>query len=198
MTDTADCCKVSRSLHLFGRSSYLEELARTADRGNTSLRDLETRVNRVITEGALEAASGPIDLAVRTIIDALSGDPSPRVRARVRTRLTQRDVDPDQLKNAYVSYRTIKNHLNECEHIDTSRDESPITPARATDTIGWSETRHEAIIQRTLERLRSANELELRGSIEVSIHTTVTCDRCHSSTPLRALLNGNAACNCDT
>lgn len=196
--ENAPCCKVGRSLAAFGRAAYSDELARIAREEDASLRDLETRVNHVITEGALEGAARPVELSVRTIVDVLTGDDdvTPRERARVRTLLSQRDIDPDALTGAYVSYRTIKNHLNDCEHVDTSREGSPITPKRAEDTVGWSESKHRAIVRRTLERLRSVGEFEARGPVHVSIHTTVTCERCNTSTPLSAVLAGEPACTC--
>ncbi|MFB6134298.1 MAG: rod-determining factor RdfA, partial [Halanaeroarchaeum sp.] len=81
----------------------------------------------------------------------------------------------------------------ECLDVDTSTDPS-IDEEDAADTIAWSRTRTERIVDNTLSRLDAAGEIEY-DSIDVHAAVQVTCDRCGRTTSIRSFLE-TGGCSC--
>ena len=199
-TDPNYCCKITRSLGRYGRDAYAETVENMYRDGDASLRDLEREINRVIAEGAVTAAASeatPIDISVEQIITAVrdGNELSRREKARIKSRLENAGLDPERLRKDLVTYRTVKNHLNDCVDVDTSRKKGPITREEAKDTIGWAEHQYISIATRTLLRLQSAGKTNLSDDFDLSSRTVVTCNACGDTVRLSDLLAGES-CSC--
>lgn len=198
-------CKIGRTIATYRLDDLEEDLVRRRHDG-TSLRDLALYVNYRILETAIESASGSVlddgglfgaldrQEAIATIYEALQGDGvAPDRRARVRTRLEQDGVDLDRLEDAWVTHTTVRRHLRECEDVDTS-SEPTVDSESATTTIEWARSRCTAIVDRTLERLASADDLGI-ASPEVSVSIRVTCTACGATfEPGQLISRGHCDC----
>jgi len=203
-------CKVGRTIDYHQLDDLDEELVRRRRNSDASLRDLAEYVNRRVLErsianaertpGAEEALFGALDdtEAVAAIYEALEGDDvSPDRRARVRTRLGQAGVDVEDTRERYITHTTLRHHLNRCLDVDTARSET-IDPDGATDTIEWIRTRCRAIVERTLERLHSAGELDTEA-FDVSVSVRVTCTECgRTFSPGELVASGGCECSHET
>lgn len=198
-------CKVGSAISTYHLGDLNEELESEYEKRDASLRDLEQIVNEAITEAAL-AGDGPwpmasrvglSDASVSDITDAVRGQDSvPKDKAAgIRTRLTQAEIDIDELRRHYVSYQTVRKHLNQCLAIDTSREET-ITISDASRTIGWAQSQCRGIIDRTLRRLRRVGDLSI-GKFEVSVIVRVECTDCGHSMPVSELLQ-EGSCECES
>jgi len=195
------CCKIGRGIERYDRSDLDDRLVEEYTIEGGSLRSLEQTVNEAFMRGVLDtvdadtvqklnstATSNPPDL-----VDILTGD-NKRQQARVETILQQADVVVDQLKRDFVSYRTVKKHLNQCLNVDTSRKApDPITTTDAEDTIEWAETRCERVINRTIERLANTND-GLPTNVSVDTTTRITCNDCGTTEPVTAFIRNGCDC----
>lgn len=198
-------CKVGAAISTYHLGSLNEQLEFEYVEADASLRDLERVVNDAITEAAMAGegpwpaitGSGMGDASVTDITDAVrENDAVPRDKAaEIRTRLSQEGVDVDELRRDYVSYQTVRKHLNQCLAVDTSLEET-ITVPDASRTIGWAQSQCRGIIDRTLRRLRRVGDLSI-GDFEVSVIVRVECTDCGRSMPVSELLQ-EGACECET
>lgn len=189
------CCKIGRGIEKYDCDGLNDELASEYREGDASLRDLERVINEAFTAAALEAAGSPTDRDPGDITATLRGDDeSKRQQARLETELEQAGVDVDQLQRDYVSFRTVKTHLNEHLDVDTSRNET-ITLDSAESIIEWAETRCTSVIERTLERLSNADEATIGDDFTVNISPRITCHECNSTLTVREFI-GNEGCRC--
>ena len=97
------------------------------------------------------------------------------------------------VEGAFVSYQTVRTHLKECLGVETNR-ESRLTVADARGTIEWARSRSEGIVERTLERLASADEIDA-GDVDVTHVVRVDCSRCGTTAPVDEFVDGGG-CNC--
>lgn len=195
------CCKIGRGIKRYDRPDLDNRLVEEYTINGGSLRSLEQTVNQAFIRGMLDtvdadtvqklnstATSNPSDL-----VDVLSGD-NKQQQARVETILEQAGVAVDQLKDDFVSYRTVKKHLNKCMDIDTSRKgPDPITTADAEDTIEWAETRCECIVNRTIKRLSNTNDT-ISTNVSANTTTRITCKDCGTTEPVSVFIRNG--CNC--
>lgn len=191
-------CKVGSGIQKYDLGDLDDELVRKYRDDDYSLRDLETEVNVAFTRAALDAAdTHGINASPEKIVRILhSGDDiSRREEARLETQLQQAGVDVDELRKDYLSYRTVKNHLNDCLEVDTSRTET-ITLDDACATIGWARNRCENVIYQTLKRLSNANHITLGTDVDVTITPRVTCHDCGVSVTISEFLSSNG-CDCN-
>lgn len=200
-------CKIGRGIDQYHLYELNDSLLSYRQANDASLRELASFINRQILQAAIEATSQDIlseenglfgalesDDAVATVYNVLQNtDAAPDQRARVRTRLRQAGVDLDHVENHWVTHTTTRQHLQKCLGVDT-RSETTIEIDNATDTIEWIRTRCIAIVERTLERLHSADKLECK-SIDVSVSIRVTCTECGKTyNPNELVSQGRCEC----
>ncbi len=190
------CCKVGRGIQKYGCNGLNDRLVQEYRHEDASLRDLERVINQEFTISAIESAGSPTDRDPATLTAILrgDGDSTRREKARLETQLTQAGVDIEQLQQDYVSFRTVKTHLNEHLNVDTSRNET-ITIDSARDLIEWAETRCANVIERTIKRLSNANEATIGGDFTVRISPRITCYDCNTTLTITEYLDSNG-CNC--
>lgn len=193
-TRTACGCKVGRKAEQYCLDDLDEQLYRRHQDGGASLRSLETYVNERILESALREAN------VRTVGDSselyhrlTTDEVSAGDKAELRARLKQAGVEIDRVEADYVTYQTIRTHLRESLGIDTS-GKSDFSISDARTRISRLQSRSEAVIVDTLERLRRTDELQT-GDLDVIISTRVTCEECGDSYPLSQLIKRDH-CQC--
>lgn len=195
MTDGDDdpCCKVGRAAREYRLETLDQEMVRRYD-ADASLRDLESTVNARILEGAIRAAGADLFSSADSLYEQLTGETATAGEvADLRTKLEQEGVAIDDVEASFVSYQTIRHHLNECLEVDTSREAST-TPSDALDTIDWARTRSEAVIERTIEQLGKSGQLDVNG-VDVSQSVVVTCASCGRTHNVGELLD-SGGCQC--
>lgn len=203
---TTECtCKIGKGIEYHDRQELHDEITRQYRDQDKSLRDLESFINREFAAAAVQNAdtyhresssikTTPDDIV--RILHSTDDTVSPREKARVETELRQAGVYVDELKKRFVSYRTVKNHLNDCVDVDTSRNES-ITIDSARKTIGWARSRCEGVIEKTIERLSNAGLVTTGADVEVTVTPRVTCDDCGVSVTISEFLR-RAGCDCES
>lgn len=204
-TDTGDsppCCKIGRGIQKYDCSDLNDRLVEAYTINDASLRDLE----RIVNESFIRAVLDDIDDsdfrrlgdAVTTtpseLLDVLTGDDKSE-RARAETILDQAGIDVEALRSDFVSYRTVKKHLNQCLDVDTSRKApEPVSRTDAQDTIEWAETRCERVVDRTIERLQATHDDIPASNTSVSVSTRVTCSDCGVTKPVTAYITDGCDC----
>lgn len=198
-------CKIGRDITRYHLDELNQELIHHREENGLSLRDLASVVNHRILEAAIEDTASEIleeelfgalehDDAIAAIYGALTDeDVAPDRRARVSTRLEQAGVDLDAVKDHWVTHTTVRKHLQDCLGIDTS-SESTIETDNAKSTIEWIQTRSKAIIDRTFERLESAEKLRV-GHLDVAVSIRMTCTECGTTyRPVELISRGHCEC----
>lgn len=177
-----------------------EEIKRLREEEDATLRDLEEYVNVSILRLHMDEAN----------MDYLSGDPeniyhlltddeevSPRERDQAIDHLEEGGVDVEEVQENFVSYQTIRSHVNECLGISTSTEKEDADPQEKKDTIDRLQSRTEAVVQRTIEQLQKEGELDISDDVSVSSRTTVTCNKCGRSYSVSGLFN-QEGCDCSS
>jgi len=195
--DTAECtCKIGKGIEEYGRQELHGEIIRRYRDQDESLRELESFINREFAAAAVQNAR--VDATPAEIVRILHSnddDVSRREQARLETQLQQTGVNAEDLQKRFVSYRTVKNHLNDCVDVDTSRNES-ITIDSARKTIGWTRSRCEGVIEKTIERLSNADLVTTGSTVDVTVTPRVTCQDCATSITISEFLR-QEGCDCN-
>lgn len=187
-------CKLGRNVSAYGLDGLNDELRERRVDG-TSLRDLEGFVNRSLLREAIHESEADVIGDVDAIYDVLTDDDvSAGKRTEVRERLEHASVDVATVEAAFVSYQTVRTHLHECLDVETAR-ESRLSVDDARGTIEWARSRSEGIVDRTLQRLETADELAA-GDVDVSHVIRVDCADCGRSYPVDEFLD-RSGCDCD-
>ena len=196
-------CKSGRGIEKYTQDAFHREIARQYQNDDVSLRDLEERINKEFVIGAIRRAESTewgvasFDATPEEIVHALHSDDVPPGKAkRIETRLEQAGIDTDALRKSFISYRTVKNHLNDCVDIDTST-ESTITRTDARNTTAWARKRCEAVIAQTVERLSNTGLATIGDDFDVTVTPRVTCNECGDSSTISEFI-GSDGCSCDT
>lgn len=202
-TNDEPCCKVGKGVEFTGESNLDQRLADKYDTESTSLRDLEEFFNSELVSSMLRELDGDV---VSRLNERVTADPEELAHilsngdgatlARVEGTLEEGGVDVDELTDRFVSYRTMKNHLNDCLEVDTSRDKvEPLSVVDAQTTVEWSMSRHDKISSRTVKRLAQFED-GLSSNITVQTTTKVTCETCGVKRPIDSyMIDG---CDCQT
>lgn len=198
MAEEGCTCKVGRAADRYELPELDVELKRRHENGD-SLRTLANVVNKRILRAAIEREGGDVSTLVASergvdaLYEVLDGDGSSTERARVRTRLEQAGVDVESVTNDWVSHATIKNHLNDCLAVDTSREPS-ITREDAINTVEWTRSRSENVVAETVRRLESADLVDISNPT-ATVTVRITCEDCGRSYSVQSLLEeGRCAC----
>ena len=186
-------CKLGRNVAAYGLDDVNARLRDRRDDGD-SLRDLERFVNTSLLDGALREAGADVIGDVDAIYDVLTGDDvSAGKRTEVRSRLEHAGVDVATVEAAFVSYQTVRTHLRECLDVETDR-ESRLSVDDARGTIEWARSRSEGIVERTVQRLDAADEVDA-GAVDVSHVVRVDCADCGASYPVDEFVD-RGGCDC--
>lgn len=191
-------CKVDRVSQEYGLDE-VDEILRDRHEDGTSLRDLETHYNQRLLESALrEAGVDVLQGEVENLYQLLTGDDvSAGMRVEAQSRLERHGVDPESIRDDFVSYQTIRTHLRECLAVDTER-ESTVTPSEAKNTVFKLISRTESVTKRTIERLRSSGHLHV-GAVDVTLSLRIACTDCGEEyTFSRLLERGRCSCTVES
>ncbi|SEP12060.1 hypothetical protein SAMN04487948_11513 [Halogranum amylolyticum] len=189
-------CKIGR----VSRRRELEdvdEILKESWKAGTSLRDLEKQYNHRVLEVTMrnvgmETLQGEVKNLYQLLTD---DDVSPGMRVEAQNRLEQHGIDSDSVTNDFVSYQTIRTHLQNCLEVDTKR-ESRMTKSSGKNTVLKLLSRTESITNRTIEQLCSNNLLKI-GSADVTLSLRVACTDCGEEYSFTRLLE-RGHCSCST
>lgn len=195
----SDGCKIDRVIERRGLDGLGEDLGRRRQAEEASLRDLESVFNRRVLAAALrdervETVQGEVENLYRLLTsEAVSAG----ARTEAIERLERQGIDIGVLQDDFVSYQTVRTHLRDCIGLETGR-ESSIDRAGAEDTVYSFLARSETVIEGTLSRLRSTDELHT-GDLDLAVNARVACQECGREYTVSQLLDrGHCACYRDT
>ena len=191
--DTGDC-KIDRVARKRDLADLDRRLLERRDEG-ASLRDLEAYHNRAVLEAAMneagmETLEGEVENLYRLLTD---DDVSVGTRVEARSRLERNGVDPDAVTDDFVSYQTVRTHLNDCLDVDTERT-ARIDRTDAKNVVFKLLSRTESITARTIDRLRTGGHLTI-GTPEVTLSLRVACTDCGEEYTFARLVD-RGRCSC--
>jgi hypothetical protein len=161
-----------------------------------SLRDLADMFNRELLEAALDdAGMSTVDGEVANLYRLLTGDDvSSGMRMEARTRLERNGVDVDGLESDFVTYQAIRSYLTSYRDAEYERssDENPVESV--LDTIQRLRSRLGSVVEGSLGRLRSTDQLTL-GEFRLFIDVDVLCEECGAQYGVVELLE-RGGCDC--
>lgn len=188
-------CKVDRVAEKWGLDDVDGKLREQRQNAEASLRDLEDYFNRQVLEAAMrDARAEMIEGEVENTYHLLTADDvSSGSRVEVKDRLRRSGVDPEAVVDDFVSYQTVRTHLQECLEVDTSLDSS-VTKSEAKNTVFKLLSRTEVITERTIDRLRSAGQLVI-GDVDATLSLRIACTECGEEYTFSRLLE-RGQCDC--
>lgn len=196
MSETgSNACKIDRVIERRGLDGLDEELGRRRRADDASLRELESVFNRRVLAAALrdervETIQGEVANLYRLLT---AEEVSAGARTEAIDRLERNGIDAEALQEDFVSYQTVRTHLRDCLGLETGR-ESSIDRTDAEDTVFSFLARSETVIEQTLSRLQSADELHA-GELDLSVNARVACRDCGREYTVSQLLDrGSCAC----
>lgn len=171
-------CKVDRIAKKYGLQRLDERLLRRRKEDEMGLRSLESWINPWVLQRAMQRAGmttvdGEAENYHRLLCDE---NVIETARTDARRELASAGVEVDTVEEDFVSYQTIKKHLNECLDTDTSRSYEPDLESDI-DTFEQIFSRVDNVVSKTINRLRRYGELSL-GEPEVLISVKVRCGDC--------------------
>lgn len=187
-------CKIDRVAGERGLTAIDERLeGRWAD--GASLRDLEEFFNKAVLRAAMATAEmDTIDGELSNLYRLLTDDEvTAGKRIDAKSRLRRNGVDPDTVMSEFVSYQTVRNHLNDCLGVQTAR-ESTFTVTDSRNTVHKLVSRLESVTLRSIERLRAESELSIAAP-SVTVSVRVACSECNDDYTFSRLLD-EGACSC--
>lgn len=199
---TRSRCKVDHLAEEYGIRNLDQRIAEERKEEDASLRDLEAFVNQeilkvVLKRSGVDLIEGDVENYYRLLDadeDDDDNDVSPDARQEAVQQLEQAGVDVESLEEDFVSYQTVRSHLQECLDIDTSR-ESNINTDQARNTFDGLKNRTINVVERTLERLDRHGKIEM-GDPTASVSIKVECDECNRMyTPNQILRNEGCECS---
>lgn len=200
-----DCgCKVVRVSQKYGLSDFLTQLPDrwTGQRSpKSSVRELTDEFNTALLRARLTAEDvEPVSGEAENLYRLLTDESVTRAdRMSAEGRLRRAGVDVDRLCDDFVSHWSIHNHLTSCLDVANQEDQDT-TPTnrrkKAAETIFGLENRTAAVTESTIERLRTAQALNI-GEVDVLVTQTVICRECGVQVSVEELLDGYS-CECFT
>lgn len=198
----APCCKVARTAAAYEVTDVAAELPERRRAGD-SFRDLANYFNTHVTEQALKRAdvkSGTSVLSAlvgddiaSAVFHVLRGDGDVDIRrAELRARLADVGVDVEALEAAFVSYVTVRSHLQDCLGVEAEKSVPDFE--KTVNTVWWARTREENIIQNALDRAVRTDEIRT-GPLAAEVFVRVTCETCGNTFYVEELLN-ERRCDC--
>lgn len=187
-----DGCKVDRIQTDYDLTNLDERILRRRQNENASLRDLEDYVNLRVLRAAMEDAGvqtrGRKDEHYhdRLHTGGIASD-------EARRELEENGVDVESVMTDFVSYQTVRKHLNECLNVPTSEDYEPDIHEEL-QRVGRLETRVENVVSKTIDKLQKYDELDIREP-QITVSIKVRCRQCNSTQTIRQLLR-KGRCQC--
>lgn len=160
-----------------------------------SLRDLETFFNQAVLRAAMAAAGmETIDGEPSNLYRLLTDDAvTAGKRVDAESKLRRNGVDPDAVVDDFVSYQTVRTHLNDCLDVGTAR-ESSLSVTDARSTVHKLVSRTESVVLRTIERLSGQGALAIAAP-SVTVSVRVACSECNDEYAFSMLLD-EGGCSC--
>lgn len=176
----------------------LERRWRGEGTGRASLRELAAYVNRRLVAAALsdtDLARFEGDAAnlhrLLTDDEVSSGE-----RIRVERRLERAGVDPDELRDDFVSYGAVRTFLRNRPGLDYEPAPGGASADRVAEQVTRMQSRTEAVTEDKVRRLVAAGELDV-GSPRAIVGVDVACDACGEQFEFDELL-ARGGCGCDS
>ncbi|MDS0279600.1 hypothetical protein NDI85_17535 [Halomicroarcula sp. S1AR25-4] len=195
--ESGTTCKVDRVAEKRGLTELDDELReRWAD--GDSLRDLERYCNEAILRSAMRAAGmETLDGEAANLYRLLTDDDvGPGKRIDAKSRLQRNGLDPETLTSDFVSYQTVRTHLNDCLDVTTARD-STLSVDSARNTVLKLVSRTESVTTQTIARLTEQGSLTI-PSPSVTLSLRVACSECGDEYTFTGLLErGGCSCRAD-
>jgi len=187
-------CKIDRVTEARGLTDIEERLQTRWDDGE-SLRDLERYFNQAVLRTAMTSAGmETIDGESSNLYRLLTDDEvTAGKRVDAESRLRRNGVDPDSVTDDFVSYQTVRTHLNDCLGVQTTR-ESTLTVAQARNTVHKLVSRIESVTLRTIERLCRQDTVAIAAP-SVTVSVRVACSECNDEYTFSTLLT-ERRCSC--
>lgn len=190
--------KVAALIEEYGLEGVGAELERrwtASEERRDGLRSLAEVFNRrLLREAMVEAGVDPLEGEAANAYRLLTDDDvTSGTRTETEQRLRREGIDVDRLREEFVSYQAVRTYLTGVRGASYDRPESD--PGEARGSIERLVGRTAAVVERRLERLRSAGDLVL-GSFRVRASVTVYCEDCDSQYRVTELL-GRGGCDCE-
>jgi hypothetical protein len=192
MSET-DHCKVDRLIEKYDLNNLNKRILRRYKKEDASLRDLENYVCKQVLGQSMKNADmnrfgKKQDYYYRLIQSSDKLD-----NKTARDDLSEFGISVDEVKSNFVSYQTIRKHLNVCLNQDTSKNYTP-RPTKEKQHIVDLRGRCKSVINRTIERLRKHDIIEM-GEPEVMVSFKIRCEDCGQIYSVHQLFN-RRRCNC--
>jgi len=187
-------CKIDSVAEERGLTAMNERLEKRWASGE-SLRDLETFFNKTVLQRAMTAAGmDTIDGEPANLYRLLTDDAvTAGKRVDAESRLRRNEIDPESVVSDFVSYQTVRNHLNDCLGVRTAR-ESIYSVTDARSTVHKLVSRAESVTLQTIERLGGEGKLSIVDP-SVTVSVRVACAECNDEYTFSGLLN-RGTCSC--
>lgn len=188
-------CKVDRVAERWDLA--IDDDLRERRAAGESLRDLETYVNERLLRAALRSVDAdPLDGEAANLYRLLTDEAvSAGQRVDAEARLRRTGLDPETVTDDFVSYGTVRTHLNECLGVETTR-ESRLDPDEARTTVLKLLSRTESVTERTVTRLANQGSLTIPAP-SVTLGLRVACEECGDEYTFAQLLS-RGGCSCGT
>lgn len=189
-------CKVDRVSEEYGLQNVDDRLKRRYGQEGVGVRQLETYLNQRILRKAmvntrLRVLDGMVENYYRLLTD---DDVMEADRTEARHQLEREGLDIESVEADFVSYQTVRKHLNTCLGVDTSRPSPSVNPVKARERVNRLAGRVNRVISNTISRLREHGVLDL-GEPDVIVSVKIRCDSCGRTYDAQSLFSrGSCAC----
>jgi hypothetical protein len=190
-------CKVERVTERYDLHEADERLLRRRENEDASLRELETHLNRRLLKRAMiEQGMSPLDGEVENYYRLLTDDTvMTTARQEARRKLEESGIDVDGVEGDFVSYQTVRKHLNECLDKDTSEEYTP-EPENDLRNIEKLRERLRNVVEKSVGRLTEYGIIQI-DSPEATVSVKVTCGECGRTYGIATLFQ-RRECQCGT
>lgn len=176
------CCKYTRVARSYGITAKVQRFGEEwQDPDGMSLRTIAREYNKTVLQRVLrEVDEPPLSGEVDNLYGLLNGDDdiSKGAQKRAEDRLRKFEVNVDQLKADFISYRTVDRHFKECEGREKRERDDEDSTTVAINRIRRMQSRLEAVAEKTVLE-SAAEETVSEGDFDVSVGVTVTCRDCN-------------------
>lgn len=187
-------CKLGRNSAKYGVANLTSTVRHRREEDGLSLRDLADFVNTRFLGAALADTDADIAGDAVSVYETLTGEEvSPERRQSLRNRLVDLGISLGELEEDFVSYQTVRYHLQNCLGTDTGRDGiTSVSEGRAV--IASTLERDREIVTQSLRRLQRVGGLR-DTEIQVRLAPRVSCHECGESYGLEEFLD-TGGCDC--
>lgn len=203
MLHDADCCKAGRVAAKYGFTERLaEKLGEQweADNG-PGLRQLAQQFNNLVINAALLDAGEPtLDGEAELLYQLLTDDEvEDAERARARRRLEEQGINPADLTDDFISYRTINRHFEKCTDRERDLSSEPVTADEALSRVNALKNRLEQVTAKSITEVAQHTDLGTDGSdVDFIVQVNIVCHECGDRMPLRDLFANGCSCAAPT